>query len=68
MRHYQCQFLGRANRPCDGPEFQSTDDRAALLEAHRLIADREYFFSTFEVWEGERLVSIWPWQQTAYLH
>jgi len=40
MRHYQCQFLGRADQFLDGPEFHSTDDRAALLEAHRLVAER----------------------------
>jgi len=69
MRQYQCQFLSNAaDQFCDGPEFQSMDDRSALLEAHRLVAAREYFYSSFEVWEGERLVSIWPWRQTAYLH
>jgi hypothetical protein len=68
MRHYQSQFLGHADQFSDGPEFQSTDDRAALLEAHRLLAAREYFYSSFEVWEGERLVTIWPWRQTHYLH
>ena len=68
MRHYQCNFLGTANQSCEGPEFQSSDDRAALLEAHRLTAEREYFYSSFEVWEGERLVSVWPWWQTRYLH
>ena len=67
MRQYQCHFLGRADQICDGPEFQSSDDRAARLEAHRLTAEREYFYRTFEVWEGERLVTIWPWQQTAFL-
>ena len=68
MHQYQCQFLSYADQFCDGPEFQSMDDRAALLEAHRLIAQHEYFYSSFEVWEGERLVSIWPWRHTAYLH
>lgn len=51
MRQYQSQFLGRKDEFFDGPEFQSTDDRAALLEAHRLLAPREYFYSSFEVWE-----------------
>jgi hypothetical protein len=68
MRHYTCQFLGRTDQFLDGPEFHSTDDRAALLEAHRLVAEREYQCSSLEVWEGERLVTIWPWRQTAYLH
>lgn len=68
MRSYQSQFLGHADQFSDGPEFQSPDDRAALLEAHRRIANREYLYSTFELWEGQRLVSIWPWRQTAYLH
>jgi len=68
MRRYQCQFLGHADQFFDGPEFQSTDDRAALLEAHRLIAERESPYASFEVWQGKRLVSIWPWRQVAYLH
>lgn len=68
MRYYQCQFLGQADQFCDGPEFESSDDRAALLEAHRLAATHRQFFSSFEVWEGERLVSIWPWRHTQYLH
>jgi hypothetical protein len=68
MRYYQCQFLSNVDQFSDGPDFQSTDDRAAILEAHRLISEREYFYSTFEVWEGERLVTIMPWRQTAYLH
>ena len=68
MRHYQSQFLDSGEHFFDGPEFQSTDYRTALLKAHRLIADREYRYSSFEVWEGERLVTIWPWRQTAYLH
>ena len=68
MRHYQCQFLSRADEFCDGPAFESPNDRAALLEAHRLIAQHEYFYASFEVWQGERLVSIWPWRQTTLLH
>jgi hypothetical protein len=67
MRHYQCHFLGRrADQFHEGPEFQSLDDRAALLEAHRLTAEREYFYASLELWEGGRLVSVWPWQQTVY--
>ena len=46
--------------------------RSRFAYAHglfdRLIADREYRYASFEVWEGERLVTIWPWRQTAYLH
>jgi hypothetical protein len=68
MRQYQSQFLDGGEHFFDGPHFQSTDDRTALLEAHRLIADREHRYASFEVWEGERLVTIWPWRQTAYLH
>ena len=68
MRNYQSQFLGRAEQFADGPEFQSTDDRSALLEAHRLTPGRGHPYASFEVWEGERLVCIWPWQQTSYLH
>ena len=40
MRHYQSQFLSNHDQFSDGPDFQSTDDRAAILEAHRLISDR----------------------------
>ena len=64
MRQYQCHFLGRAEQFHEGPEFQSTDDRTALLEAHRLTAAREYFYASLELWEGERLVTVLPWQQT----
>ena len=68
MRNYQSQFLDAREQFFDGPEFQCTDDRTALLEAHRLIVDRKFRYASFEVWEGERLVTIWPWRQTAYLH
>ena len=67
MRQYQCHFLGRAaEKFYEGPEFQSTDDRTALLEAHRLTAEREYFYASLELWEGGRLVTVLPWQQTVF--
>jgi hypothetical protein len=56
MRDYRCFFLDGENHIRDVEVFNGADENAAIRQAQRLLAQRDYH-SGFEVWQGARLIT-----------
>lgn len=56
MRDYRCFFLDSAKHYRDVEVLRGADDGDAIAKAQQLMVERD-FFSSFEVWEGARLLA-----------